>query len=99
MTRHTPEPWEAMETLGIAQIQTSDGYILARVLCESDEQKANTRLIALAPELLKSLMDFVVSIHLLSNNEEYKSLPEDLSDEIKYALTLIEKTKEKNHDI
>lgn len=56
-TKHTPGPWEAVEIGVIAQKITSHGnfYICSLIDPENEEDKANARLIAAAPELLEAL--------------------------------------------
>ena len=56
-TNHTPGPWAAVEHGVICEKCTSHGnfYVCGLIDPDNDEDKANARLIAAAPELLEAL--------------------------------------------
>jgi len=61
MTKHTPGPWELCDEGdygdfdGLSQVILGDDRRLCAVHVSDDETRANARLIAAAPELLKAL--------------------------------------------
>ncbi len=65
---HTPGPWNVLEfkeSLHITGGPRKRGLSLARIVLDDDEDKANARLIAAAPELLEASKNF-----LLDNERE-----------------------------
>lgn len=67
MSKHTPGPWVAIESMGDFLIQTENGYTIGDVLGEgnsySDEEERerwyNAHLIAAAPDMLEALEEAI----------------------------------------
>jgi len=79
MSKHTPGPWESVETKPIAGVTVARGWFVSPVKGrrspvldiaqvhltasqDREEQEANARLIAAAPDLLESLQEMVADL-------------------------------------
>lgn len=73
MSKHTPGPWETL-TFSQHELQTDFAMVKigkrAHMVGYSDEDKANARLIAAAPDLLEALQEFVRTMDSLPESDE-----------------------------
>ena len=61
--QHTPGPWKALKTFGgVIHVMTEDDRSIAILRGYKHPHKANARLIAAAPDLLKALTAFPQSL-------------------------------------
>lgn len=79
MSKHTPGPWEMHGEFSgrdIVQIETKHGYSVADVrnYNRSEQNKANAKLIAAAPDLLEALQNLIGEVKDIRgvDVEEYK---------------------------
>jgi hypothetical protein len=69
MTDYTPGPWH-YETTGPGLLGAFAGDDLIAGVASSDNQEANARLIAAAPDLLAALDDLLLKVFAADENED-----------------------------
>jgi hypothetical protein len=87
MSKHTPGPWEDVGTV-VRTLLTPDGggFIIADCPAGNADRRANSRLIAAAPQLLEVCKELLESSEYWSEHD----VSPDIVDRLKVAIYLAE---------